>query len=280
MKRLLSDTRVIAIIPPAASLAVILLLCLLAPLLPLKDPVAMDIGNRLAPPGAGSLLGTDAFGRDILSRLLWGGMITLYVAFLSSIIAAIVGVGLALIGAYYGGIFDTIALRFVDIVLSFPTILLALLAVAMVGPSVPTLILVLALLNMPGFTRVAYGEVRRLRHAEFVDAARVLGQRGHSILLGTILPNILPPLLVQFSLTVAAAILVESGLSFLGLGVVPPSPSWGGMIRDARASLEHSTFNLVWPCLALTVTVLVLNWLCDTLRDSLDARAIVRREGN
>lgn len=272
MARILSDSRFRRVAPPAVLMALILAAAALAPLLPLADPTAMSIQNRFAMPSAQNWLGTDEFGRDIFSRLLWGGAATLSVALVSTLAAGVLGVTLALVGGYCGRLAELVTIRITDVILSFPTILLALLAVTILGPSATTLILVLTLLNMPGFTRVAYGEVLALRHVEFVEAARVLGYRTPRILAGTLLPNILPPILVQFSLTVASAIVVESGLSFLGLGVVPPTPSWGAMIRGARAAMDHNLLVLLWPCLALVITIFTLNWLCDSLRDAMDVR--------
>lgn len=274
---LLADHRLRPVLLPAVIMTVIMLSAILAPILQLADPTAMNVAQRFAYPSAAHWLGTDEFGRDVLSRLIWGGRATLAVALSSSVIAAVVGVALALIGGYFGELLETLTVRLTDIILSFPTILLALLAVTILGPSLWTLILVLSILNTPGFTRVAYGEVLALRSAEFVEAAQVLGLQTHRILLGTILPNVLPPILVQFSLTVASAIVIESGLSFLGLGVVPPTPSWGTMIRGARAALDFNVLALVWPCLALIVSIFTLNWLCDGLRDALDVRS--RKKG-
>ncbi|MGV1831881.1 ABC transporter permease [Agrobacterium vitis] len=271
--RFVKDSRTRALILPGAILMVILLAAVLAPILPLSDPTKMNVAQRFSSPTATYWLGTDEFGRDILSRLIWGARATLAVALSSSIIACVAGVSLALIGGYLGELAETVTVRLTDIILSFPTILLALLAVTILGPSLWTLIFVLSILNTPGFTRVAYGEVLALRTAEFVEAAQVLGLRTPRILLGTILPNIMAPILVQFSLTVASAIVVESGLSFLGLGVVPPTPSWGTMIRGARAALDFNVLVLVWPCLALIISIFTLNWLCDGLRDALDIRS-------
>lgn len=272
MMRFLSDSRIRRVAPPAIIMALILLSAALAPVLPLADPTAMSIQNRFAMPSAAHWLGTDEFGRDIFSRLVWGGAATLSVALISTLAAGVLGVTLALIGGYFGKFFELATIRLTDVILSFPTILLALLAVTILGPSAGTLIIVLTILNMPGFTRVAYGEVLALRNIEYVEAAKVLGYRTPGILIGTILPNILPPILVQFSLTVASAIVVESGLSFLGLGVVPPTPSWGAMIRGARAAMDYNLLVLFWPCLALVITIFTLNWLCDSLRDAMDVR--------
>ena len=163
-------------------------------------------------------------------------------------------------------------MRVADVVLCFPPILLALLVVTVLGPGVGTLILMLSILYTPGFIRVAYGEVLTARNMDYVEAVRALGATTPRILARTILPNIAGPLLVQFSLTLAAAIVIESGLSFLGLGTVPPTPSWGLMIRGARATMDQAPLLLLWPCLVLTATILAINLLCDALRDLVDPR--------
>jgi peptide/nickel transport system permease protein len=161
-------------------------------------------------------------------------------------------------------------------VLCFPPVLLALLVVTLAGPGAATLVLVLCVLYLPGFVRVTFAEVLAVRRRDFVEAGRALGVPTAKILLGTVLPNIAGPILVQLSLTVAAAVVIESGLSFLGLGVVPPAPSWGLMIRGARATMEQAPLLLLWPCAALTLTILAMNWLCDALRDAVDPRSARR----
>ncbi len=258
-------------LPGGVTLALILL-ALAAPLLPLADPVSQDIGRRLLPPGAGSWLGRDEFGRDVLSRLVWGARSSLAVALASAALACVFGTILGLIGGWFRGVFGMLALRSMDVVLCFPPILLALLVITLLGPGTVTLILALSVLFLPGFARVTYGEVLSTRSQDFVEAVRALGAGNGRILGRTVLPNVAGPVLVQLSLAVAAAILLESGLSFLGLGVVPPAPSWGLMIRDARATMEQSPLLLLWPCLLLSLTVLCMNLLCDGLRDVLDPK--------
>ena len=257
---------------PGALIALILLLALLAPLLPLPDPVKQDIANRLTGPSAGHWLGQDEYGRDILTRILWGARVSLSVAFASAAVAAVVGTLIGILGGYFRGLVELLTVRVAEIVLCFPPLLLALLVVTLMGPGASTLGIALAILFAPGFARVAYAETLTARELDYVTAQKALGARTGRILLRTVLPNIAPPLIVQFSLTVAAAMVLESGLSFLGLGVVPPSPSWGLMIRGARASMEMAPLQLFWPCLALTGTVVVFNLFCDRLRDAIDPR--------
>ncbi|MDR6287932.1 peptide/nickel transport system permease protein [Inquilinus ginsengisoli] len=262
---------------PGALVALVILLALLAPWLGLADPVRQDIAQRLAGPGPGSPLGHDEFGRDVLSRLIWGARTSLGVAFASALIAGILGTTLGLIGGWFRGLGELLAVRSMDVILCFPPVLLALLVVTLLGPGAGTLILVLSVLYLPGFARVAYAEVLSARSHDYVEAVRALGAPTGRILLRTLLPNIAGPVLVQLSLAVAAAVVLESGLSFLGLGVVPPAPSWGLMIRGARATMEQSPLLLLWPCAALSLTILAMNLLCDALRDLADPRTPAAR---
>jgi peptide/nickel transport system permease protein len=255
---------------PVAAVAAIAGLALAVPLLPLPNPTAMAIAHRMAPPSAAHWLGQDEYGRDVLSRLLWGARASLSVAALSAGTACVLGIALGLAGGFLGRVIETLTLRGMDVVLCFPPLLLALLVVTLLGAGAGTLIPVLALVFLPGFVRVTYAGVLSVRRAEYVDAMRVLGAGRLRIMLRTILPNIAGPILVQLSLAVAAAVLLESGLTFLGLGVLPPAPSWGLMIAAARSTMVQAPLLLVWPSLALSVTVLAMNALCDALRDAVD----------
>ena len=262
---------------PAGLVALIVLLALLAPLLGLPDPVRQDVAQRLAGPMPGSPLGRDEFGRDVLSRLIWGARSSLAVAFASASIACLFGTILGLLGGWFRGLGEFLAVRSMDIVLCFPPVLLALLVVTLLGPGAGTLIMVLSVLYLPGFVRVTYAEVLSARSHDYVEAVRALGASAGRILTRTVLPNVAGPILVQFSLAVASAVVLESGLSFLGLGVVPPAPSWGLMIRGARATMAQAPLLLLWPCLALTLTILAMNLLCDALRDAMDPRTATAR---
>ena len=261
-----------SLILPVLLAATIVLLAIAAPILPLADPVRQDVANRLTGPSALHWLGQDEYGRDVLSRIIWGARVSLSVAFAATAAAAVAGTMLGILGGYFRGVVEFFTVRMAEIVLCFPPLLLALLVVTLLGPGAGTLIFSLAILFAPGFARVGYAETLSARALDYVTAQQALGARTRRILALTVLPNIATPLIVQFSLTVASAMLLESGLSFLGLGVVPPSPSWGLMIRGARAAMEQAPLLLFWPCLALTGTVLVLNLLCDRLRDVLDPR--------
>jgi peptide/nickel transport system permease protein len=258
---------------PAAMVAAIIAIALAAPLLPLPDPVKMEVSARLAPPSLTHVLGQDEYGRDVLSRIIWGARASLAVAFLSAVFAGVIGTTLGLLGGYARGVVEILTVRSAETIVCFPPILLALLVVTLVGPGVATLVIALTILYAPGYARVAFAATLATRGLDYVTAQEALGARPARIIARTILPNVASPLLVQFSLTVAAAMVLESGLSFLGLGVVPPAPSWGLMIRGARSTMEQAPWLLLWPCLALTGTILALNFLCDSLRDVLDPRA-------
>jgi peptide/nickel transport system permease protein len=255
---------------PAGSVAIIALLALAAPILPLPDPVAIDVAHRLAGVSVLHPLGQDEYGRDELSRLVWGTRVSLAVAVIATGIACALGVLLGLVGGFLGRFAELATVRSMDVVLCFPPLLLALLVVTLIGPGASTLIPVLALLYLPGFVRVVYAGVLSVRAQDYVEAMRALGARRSRIMFLTVLPNVGGPVLVQFSLAAASAMVLESGLSFLGLGVVPPSPSLGLMIGEARSTMAQAPLLLVWPCLALGLAILALNALCDALRDAFD----------
>jgi peptide/nickel transport system permease protein len=258
---------------PGLVVGVIILVALVVPFLPLPDPVGIDVPARLSPPSGIHPLGLDEYGRDVLSRVLWGARTSLAVAVLATAGAALAGTALGLFGGYFRGLVELVTVRSAEVILCFPPLLLALLVVTLMGPGAATLVVVLAFLYAPGFARVAFAETLAARALDYVTAQEALGARADRILARTILPNVAPALLVQFSLTAASAMVLESGLSFLGLGVVPPAPSWGLMIRGARSTMEQAPWLLLWPCLALTGAVVALNTMCDRLRDALDPRA-------
>jgi peptide/nickel transport system permease protein len=258
---------------PFVAMALIVGVALAAPLLPIASPLRMDVAHRMASPSWAHPLGLDEFGRDELSRILWGGRASLVVAFASSLIAGAIGTMIGVVGGFLRGIVEQVLLRAVDVVLCFPPLLLALLVVTLLGPGAQTLILVLSVLFLPGFARVAYAGTLSVRAQSFVEAVRALGASRARIMLRTILPNIVGPVLVQLSLAAASAIILESGLSFLGLGVVPPTPSWGLAIGAARATMDQAPLLLLWPSLALTATILAMNALCDALRDAFEPHA-------
>lgn len=254
-------------------LALIVIACLLAPILPLADPLKMNMAARFAAPSVAFPLGQDEMGRDVLARLLFGIRISLFIALSTALLSGIIGTALGIIGGFMRGFSEILTLRAMDVVLCFPPLLLAMLAVTLYGPGPLTLIPVLAVVFVPSFTRIAYSSVLTVRSQDYVEAVRALGASNGRIMVKTILPNIMGPLLVQVSFVTAAAVVLESGLSFLGLGVVPPAPSLGLMIGTGRAAIAHQPMLLVWPCLALVAMILVLNGVCDLLRDWLDPRS-------
>ncbi|MGI4939437.1 MAG: dipeptide/oligopeptide/nickel ABC transporter permease/ATP-binding protein [Janthinobacterium lividum] len=264
---------------PFLVLGAIIVLALAAPLLNLPAPLAMDVAHRLSPPSPAHLLGQDEYGRDVLARLLWGARVSLWVAFAATATACIAGTALGMAGGFGGAAAEFLAVRSMDVVQCFPPLLLALLVVTLLGPGAATLIPVLALVYLPGFVRVAYAGVLSVRSQDYVEAVRVLGGGPGRILLRTVLPNIAGPVLVQVSLAASSAIVLESGLSFLGLGVVPPAASWGLMIAAGRTTMAQAPWLLAWPCLALSLTILALNGVCDALRDAADPhrRALPRQ---
>ncbi len=260
------------LILPGAIVALILAVVVLAPVLPLADVRAMDVPNRFAAPSAEHWLGQDEFGRDVLARLIWGGRASLSIAVGSALAAAVIGTALGLLGGYFRGITELLTVRAAETILCLPPLLLALLVVTILGAGTWPLIIALTILYTPNYARVVYAATQQVRGLDFVTAQRAMGTHPLRILGRTILPNVTPPLLVQMSLVVASAIVIESGLSFLGLGVVPPTPSWGLMIRAARGAMEVAPLLLIWPSLALAGTILTFNLLCDRLQSALDPR--------
>jgi peptide/nickel transport system permease protein len=249
-------------------LVLIALVALLAPLIAPHDYRDM-VGLPLSPQG---LLGTDDFGRDVFSRLLIGLRTSLSVAVSSVIIAAVLGVALGLVAGYSGRIVGTVIMRAVDILLSFPPVVLAIAAVAILGEELVNVVLVIGVLYIPRFTRIVYSQVLSLRNVEYVDAAKIMGASTPNILLRTILPNVSAPIIVQLTLSVSFAIQLEAGLSFLGLGAQPPLPSLGSMVGTGRDFLEVQPSLLIYPSIVIVAVVLAFNVFGDGLRDLLDPR--------
>lgn len=257
-------------------LAVMVLSAIFAPVIAPYDPIAQDTSSIRAAPSAQHLFGADNFGRDVFSRVLYGGRMSLPVGFVAVGITAIAGVALGLIAGYYGRAIDSVIMRWVDIMLAFPGILLAMALVAILGSSLFNLMLAVGIAAIPEYTRVVRGTVLSAREAEYVVAARVTGARDRSIVLRHILPNVLPPVIVLATLGIAGAIILGSTLSFLGLGIKPPTPEWGNMLADGRSMLRHQWWVSLFPGLAIMLTVLAINLLGDGLRDALDPRIRTR----
>ena len=262
----------------AIVVALVIATALAAPWLSPFDPVAQDIGHRLKPPGwgdpAGGLhpLGTDHLGRDLLARVIFGAQPALLVASAAVLISGVLGMAAGLLGGYFGGRIDDVLMRLADVQLAFPFILLAIAVIGVLGPSLPTIIVVIGVSSWVVYARVVRGAVLTLREREFVQAARALGGGDGRIVVRHILPNAFAPWLVVATLDMARVIVIESALSFLGLGVQPPAPTWGGMLADGRVYITTAWWLATFPGLAILVTVLGINLFGDGLRDTLDPR--------
>jgi peptide/nickel transport system permease protein len=244
----------------------------LLPVILTWDPNAMDLANPLSAPGNGHLLGTDQFGRDVLTRLAYGAVISLQVGFLVTLSSLILGVALGGTAGYAGGIADVCLMRAMDALLAFPGLLLALALVAALGDSLWAIVLALTIVGVPRFARVVRATVLQRKEEDYVLAARALGKWPAKILLQDILPNCSGPILVQTTLVFPGAVLGEAALSFLGLGLPPPAPSWGRMLQEATTVMEIAPSMAVYSGLAIFVTVLGFNFLGDGLRDVFDPR--------
>ncbi len=235
-------------------------------------PDEIDTGNILSPPSISHWLGTDVLGRDVFSRILYGAGVSLSVGFVAVGISSMIGIILGAVSGYYGGWADRIVMRFVDIMLCFPSFFLILAVLAFVGPSIWNIMIVIGVTSWMGVTRLVRAEFLSIRERDFVQAARSQGAGDMRIVFIHILPNAMAPILVAATLGVASAVLVESGLSFLGIGVQPPDPSWGNMLTEGKDNIEIAWWLSLFPGLAILVTVMGYNLLGEGIRDSLDPR--------
>jgi peptide/nickel transport system permease protein len=256
----------------ALILAVVVFAALFAPFLAPMDPLEMGPTKLLQPPSAEHWMGTDEFGRDVVSRVIWGARISLYVGVLSVTMAVVVGVTLGLIAGYYGGLIDDAIARVLDVIFAFPTILLALGIVGMLGPNLTNAMIAIGIVYTPLYARLTRGTTLSVKERDFVEAAVVAGAGTPRILRRHVLPNVAAPLIIQTSLSLSLAILAEASLSFLGLGTQPPDPSWGTMVKTGQRLIELSPWPVVFPGLAIVLAVLAFNLLGDGLRDVLDPR--------
>lgn len=266
----------------AGSIAGLLLLvmigaALLAPWIAPEDPVTMSPLDRLRGPGEGGLLGGDLFGRDVLSRVLYGARISLVVGASSVLVSAVVGTALGLIAGYAGGTPDYVIMRVMDVLFAFPAVLLAILIVAVFAPGFTSIVIAIAVVYTPIFARVVRGSTLMLKHVEYVQAAVASGAPSWRIILRHLLPNVTAPILVQLTLSLSGAIILEAALSFLGLGAVPPTPSLGSMLSENRVYMELAPWTVLYPGLALALLVFSINLAGDAIRDLLDPR--LRTEG-
>ncbi|WP_144632597.1 ABC transporter permease [Bordetella genomosp. 13] len=253
-------------------LLVIVLAAVFAPWLAPHDPLQQNIAYRLEPPSAEFWLGTDSYGRDVLSRLIYGARVSLLVGFVAILIAMSIGSALGILAGYVGGLVDQLIMGLVDVLLSFPTLLLGLMVAAMLGASLENLIIAIAITEIAPFVRVARAPTIALKQRDFVEAGRALGY-GPLRLMGVhILPNMISDVVVLGSLWMASAIRTEASLSFIGLGVPPPAATWGSMIREGFENILDAWWLTVFPSVAILVTVLALNLLGDALRDAIDPK--------
>ena len=251
-------------------------LAIAAPIVARHDPFGIDLINSLEPPSAGHWFGTDIQGRDVWARLVFGARVSLSVGLVSQGIALPLGIILGLVAGYYGRWVDELVMRLADVTLAFPTLLLLIALVAALQPSLTVVFLTIGVVGWAGMARLVRGQVLVVRELEFVQAERALGARDSRIIMRHILPSVVAPVVIAATLGVAGAIMAESSLSFLGLGVQPPTPSWGSMIADGRDlyQLRHAPWTSVFPGLAIGAAVLGFNLLGDALRDALDPRAL------
>lgn len=243
---------------------------LLAPLLAPHDPLEINIPNRLAPPGAGHWLGTDEFGRDLLSRIIHGARISFSVGFVSAALGTMLGVPMGLLAGYYGGRVDRLFMGVTDVLFAFPAILLSVALVAMMGSTLENVMIALGVIVTPTFARVVRGAVLAIKSTPYVEAAVAVGAKHARVMLRHVLPNAVGPILVQVFLTFSYGVLVEASLSFLGLGNQPPTPAWGLMLNSAYGYMERAPWFSIFPGAAIALTVLGFNFVGDGLRDAVD----------
>ncbi|MFV2050322.1 ABC transporter permease [Metabacillus sp. YM-086] len=255
-------------------LAVIAILLLAAPILPIQDPDEVNLGNRLQPIGtAGNILGTDDLGRDLLSRLIWGGRVSVAIGFIAVAIALFFGTILGLIAGYFQRFFDGVIMRFMDILMAFPYVLLAIAIIAALGPGLLNTMIAVSIVGIPYYARIVRGSALMYRNMEFVLAERALGAGHGHIIFHHILPNCLPPLIVAASLDIGWMILAASGMSFLGLGAQPPLSEWGVMLSEGQKFIRVAPHVSLLPGFAIFLVVLSLNLVGDGLRDALDPKS-------
>lgn len=256
----------------AAVFAIFIVLAIAAPLVAPSDPVDMSPINRLQSPAKAGYLGTDVFGRDVLSRILFGLRISIGIGVVSVLVAAAIGTMMGLVAGYAGRWQEYLIMRLTDVLFSFPSILLAILIVSIWGAGLTSIVLAIALVQTPIFTRIVRGSVLAIKHAEYIQASITAGASTPRILVRHLLPNVMAPILVQLTLAISGAVVLEAALSFLGLGAVPPTPSLGSMLSENRNYMELAPWTVLYPGLTLAMLVLSINILGDAVRDLLDPR--------
>lgn len=268
-KRLLKNKA--AVVGGLVILAIILI-GIFGPLFLKTDPNAQNLMNKLQPPSKEHWFGTDNFGRDIFTRIIFGTQLTLKVGFTSVFIGGVIGVVLGIVAGYYGGIVDTITMRLMDVLLAFPGILLALAIVSVLGGSLTNVIIAVGIFSVPAFARIVRGSTLQVKKLEYIDAVKALGASDLRIIFVHILPNIMSPIIVQATMRIATAILTASGLAFLGLGAQPPDPEWGAMLNEGRTYMQKASHMVMFPGMMIVTVVLAFNIFGDGLRDALDPK--------
>lgn len=255
-----------------AIILVVAICAIFAPWISPYGPTDTDLYSRMQPPNTKHLLGTDSFGRDLLSRIIWGSRVSLLVGIISVAVGMGLGVALGLLAGYYGGVLETLIMRFMDILLTLPGILLAIAIVATLGPGLLQVMIAVGISSIPSFARVTHGKVISVKQVDYVEAARGIGASGHTIMTRHILPNVLTPIIVMATLNIATAIIMEAALSFLGIGIQPPNPTWGIILSDGRVSIRTAPWISTFSGLAIMFTVLGFNLFGDGLRDITDPK--------
>jgi peptide/nickel transport system permease protein len=253
-------------------LLLLILVTVLAPWIALHDPIATDPSNALLGPSGAHLLGTDELGRDLFARVIWGSRVSLPVAFVAVAVGLLVGGSIGLVAGYRGGATDLFLMRVIDAILAFPALILAVAIVAVLGPGLRNAMIAIGITQLPVYARLMRAQVLTLKGLDFVAAVRVLGASPARLIVHHFLPNLLNPLIVQISLSAAAAMLAEATLSFLGLGAQPPAPDWGFMMNTGARFLNNDAWLALGPGVAISIAVFAFNWLGDALRDALDPR--------
>jgi peptide/nickel transport system permease protein len=256
----------------AGTILLLITISILAPFIAPYDPTAIDVHNVLSSPSKEHPLGTDELGRDLLSRIIWGSRVSLKVGFVAVGIAILIGISIGALAGFYGGLIDAVLMRFVDIMLAFPTFFLILAVISILEQNIFTIMVVIGLTSWMDVARLVRAEFLSLKEMDFVSAARAVGVNDKRLIFKHILPNALSPVFVAATFGVAGAILIESGLSFLGLGVQPPDPSWGNILTAGKDNIEVAWWLSLYPGLAILITVLSYNLVGEGLRDALDPR--------
>jgi len=255
-----------------AAIVFLAVIALFAPVVSPYEPTAIDVYNVLSPPNSSHLFGTDELGRDVLSRMIWGARASLKVGFIAVGIAITIGCILGSVSGFYGGRIDAIIMRFVDIMLAFPTFFLILAVISIVEPSISTIMIIIGLTGWMDVARLVRAEFLTIKERDFISAAKAVGAKDLRIIFRHIMPNALSPVFVAATFGIAGAILVESGLSFLGLGVQPPEPSWGNILTSGKDNITVAWWLSLFPGIAILITVLSYNLVGEGLRDALDPR--------